>query len=610
MYTIDQGAFNVFSFPLVSGNPHTALKEPNSFVISEKLAKTYFPGKNPVGEVLQKPPSSGEPVTYRITGVMKDIPAQSHFHPDILTSDHADRNEPLRWEAYTSTPLYLRIHENSSIATLEKKLGSLYRKYHFPKDVSIRFQPLTAIHLHSNLEGEFEANSDIRYVYIFSITALFILVIACINFVNLSTARSLHRAREVGVRKVLGANRGQLILQLLGESAILFGLASVMGITLVQILLPGFNHLVGRELALPTSSFSPISFLTLALITCICLVASAYPAIYLSGQQPVFVLKGILKTTTLNARMRKVLVVIQFAVSGVLIMATFVVYHQLYFISNKRLGFNKEQLVVIKNQSWEHKGNSFKQELLRNTGIVNATFNSWHPGKDFGARASMDNPAQPDQELTFYFMDVDTDYLKTMQMELAAGQDFDAKLANESARLDSMQEKARGKEWARILSEKPIIINQTTVKQLGLRNPVGQQLAMPAIQGKVIGVVKDFNSQSLHHQIPAVIIRVRGEGHGGSMVIRLRPENGQATLMHVEKVWKSFFPGRPFEFSFVDQSLERLYQSEQRLRAKYSALCRSWHRHCLPGTFGLATLPPNCESEKSASAKCFRGFPW
>jgi putative ABC transport system permease protein len=582
--------FQIFSFPLISGDVNLVLSEPNTIVISERIARTYFAGKNPVGLVVENAVSYGPAsASYTIIGVMKEIPANTHLQADVIVASKWKPDASLNWNAYRSSPQYILLEKGTKSEDLLQKMDALYKKYAFPENVSIRLQKLTDIHLHSDFEDEFAVTSDVRYMYIFIVAALLILLIGCINFVNLTTARSLHRAREVGVRKVLGAFRSQLIQQFLGESFLLFTIALLMGILLAKLVIPHLSSFVGIPSTTGIFHTYETGLLVLGLILIIGLLAGAYPAFYLSAQNPVFVLKGVLKTSMLNTWMRKILVVLQFTISVVLIIATLVVYNQLHYISTKRLGFDKEQLIIIP-QRMGPKAAAFKQELLRFSGIENVAFSSWNPKQGFGGMSSMDDPKHPGQDITFDFISADYDFINTLGMELVEGRNFSAEHPVDDGRyIDSLSKDAKGDDWMNAISMQSIILNETTVKRLGLQSPVGQQLQLPALQGTVIGVVKDFHGKSLHHEVKPVVISAYAE-YGGNGFIRVRPNNIPAALSYIEKQWKTFFPRQEFEFAFMDDYLQQLYMAEQRLSKLFGVFAFLGISIACLGLFGLATF--------------------
>lgn len=588
--SVDPSALEAFSFPLVSGDPKTVLAEPKGMVISERIATTYFPDEDPIGEVLTLKFGSYEAL-YQITGVMKNIPHNTHLPADMLLSRAEGREDNLNWageRAYSSLPLYLLAAPHTNAVELEEKINLVNRTYLGTENIKLSLQAVPDIHLYSHLERELAPNGDIRYVYIFSVVALLILFIACMNFMNLATARSLQRAKEVGVRKVIGASRSQLMGQFLGESLLTFSLALVLGLLFAEFALPFFNNLIGKSLSL-TGLLSVNAGLTIAgVVLLVCLLAGAYPALYLSALNPVFALKGVLKASTLNARMRKGLVLVQFSISVVLIIATLVVYHQLNFISTVRLGFNQEQLLVIPRQDFGTRLPSLKLELLSHSGVANVASASWYPGTDFGEMSASKDPKSPNQQLQVFFVDVDREFLETLQIELVEGRDFSPRynpvaFPKDTASSQSGAGKPEEKE------EKLIMLNQTAVRRLADTLVVGKNLDLPAVRGNVVGVVRDFHGLSLHHKVPPIVLRYR-EGGGGNLIVRIRPGSIPATVAHLEKTWKGLFPELPLEYFFLDEYLQKLYTSEMRLGKLFLAFASFGIGIACLGLLGLASF--------------------
>ncbi len=325
----DPGFFRVFNLSFIYGNPLTALKENLNIVITEKIAKNYFPGKNPVGEKINSRMYDGSVVVFTISGVIKDIPPSTHFKTDVIIG--SNKIENLNWQAYSSVPQYVLLRNRSVVSSLNSKLTAVYNKYNFPKEIKIQFQPVTSIHLHSNIADEPFANSDIRYIYIFSSSALLILLIACINYVNLTTARSLQRVREVGVRKVLGAGRKQLTIQFICESFLFFFTALPFALLIANLFWPFFTEILNIEVGKNylVSSQNILIILVISIISGI--LSGLYPSLFLSNLQPATILKDWQKTFKVNLGLRKTLIVLQFVISLTLIISTIVIYRQINF---------------------------------------------------------------------------------------------------------------------------------------------------------------------------------------------------------------------------------------------------------------------------------------
>jgi putative ABC transport system permease protein len=585
----DSTVFDVFTLPFALGNPREALNDPRSLVISESVARKYFGNGNPLNRELTL---SGS-VKLRITGVMKDLPAHSHLKINALGSlgsltlwgEEPSRLEDWGWQM---TYTYLLLPEGYDAGRLEAKLPAFLEQYAEPKleggRYEARLQPLKKIHLHSaGLEFDIAQTGDIHYVYAFSAIALFALLIACFNFMNLSTARSARRAKEVGLRKVIGANRSQLVGQFLGESVLLAVLALVIALVLVALALPAFNVWAGKNLSIGTV-FTPLALAgLLATAVAVGLLAGSYPALFLSGFRPVRVMKGDLGLGGRGSySFRQVLVVMQFAVSTALIIATGVVFYQLRYMQQKNLGFAKEQLVFLPMRTGDMQRNyqAIAQELLRHPGVTAATASYGVPGGAF-AGESIRLPGRPDAYTVNMFL-ADHNYIPTMGMQLVAGRNFSRQFATDE--------------------QEAFILNETAVRDLGWGDPVraiGKEIfwetwgaggeADTLKRGRVVGVVKDFHAKSFHQKIEPMVMHIYPGGFN-EFVVRIRPENTAATLGFLRGQWAKLAPEWPFDYQFLDDQFARLYASEQtfgRLFGVFTGL--SIFVACL-GLFGLASF--------------------
>ncbi len=578
--------FKLFNFTFISGNPATALKYPESIVITETVAKKFFAGKNPVGGYLTD--NNGRQKL--ITAVIKDIPASTHINGEVITSLNSSYylKENFNWGAYNSAAQYILLNKDVDAKKVEASFKSIYKKYNFPKGVIIHLQPVTDIHLQSHAQDELMPNSDIKYIYIFSSIAFLILVIACINYINLTTARSLRRAREIGLRKVLGAMKKQLIIQFLTESFLFFLLGTLLAILIAYAVWPYFSAKVTLYQQ-PLPLFD-INLLLIAILICVIggLLSGAYPAFFLSSLQPVKVLKGLSKYG-INISMRKTLVVMQFVISGVLITSTIVVHQQLNYVSNARLGFNKDNLISIPFYTSKNHVDAFKHELNQNSSIHSVTVASWHIGQHYGAMSSMKDEKDSTKLLKFQFVDADLDFIKTLDIQITSGRNFSNSYAADVLRLDSLF-RIPGAMTTDVLASKSIILNQEAVKLLGLKHVEGTVLKLGALQGTVIGTVQDFNGLTLHEKIPAVVIRCSRKVELGQMYIRISPANTHATIAYIENQWKKFYPEYRFDFSFVDDDLQALYTADKRLGALFGIFSMlAIFISCL-GLFGLISL--------------------
>jgi putative ABC transport system permease protein len=565
---VDANIFNVFTLPMISGDPKTALLEPNTVVITESTAKKYFNTTDAVGKTIV----FNEKENFKVTGVIKDVPKQSHFNFDFFVSlesfPDSRSNEWLRSDYNT----YVLLKDAKDYKKLEASFPAFLQKFsgaqmqselgmsiaQFEKNGShfrMNLTALTDIHLKSNRSGELGPNSTTQYVYIFSVIALFILLIACVNFMNLSTARSSNRAREVGVRKVLGSSRKYLIFQFLAESILVTFVATVIAMTAAAAVLPLFNQLSGKEIILTVESLKWLVPSLLLIVLVIGLLAGSYPAFFLSAFQPIDVLKGKLSAGFKGGGLRSFLVVFQFFVSILLIIGTLVIHNQLNFIQTKNLGYNRNQVLVVKNsEELKQQANVFKQELAELPGVKEATMTGFLPTNGWRHTNIYYKDATYDQKKSLFpqSWQIDADYIPTMDMKIAAGRNFSKEMQTDSS---------------------AIIINEAAAKFLGFADPVGKTIYQslggnrkggPNVKEcHIVGVVKDFHFNSLREKIEPIVLTY-GQ-NAGALAIRVSTANITALMAQVKDKWNSLSPGVQIDYSFMDQDFDASYRSEQRI---------------------------------------------
>ena len=579
----DPNFFEVFTIPMIQGDAKTALSEQNSAVITEETAQKFFGHEDAMGKMI----TIGN-AAYMITGVTENMPDNSHFHYDFLLSlitlpIYNGQEWINNWGAYT----YILLQEGSDVQTLEAKFSDMVRKYMAPEvegEVNTSFddfvasgngyryflQPLRDIHLKSSLDQEIEANGNITYVYLFSVISIFVLLIACINFMNLATARSTNRAKEVGVRKTLGSARKQLIAQFLLESTLLSGLALVITLILVWFFLPVFNNISGQQLEINYFGDALILPGLIGLTLLVGFLAGSYPAFFLSSFQPVTVLKRTRSRGSGNTMFRNGLVIFQFTTSIILIIGTLVVNRQIRYMLSKDLGFNKEQVVVIKDAYLlNQQVKAFKQELMTSASVMSVSGSFNFPGAAFDGNVHKPEGASDDKAVSLSVMFADYDFVKTMGMEMIAGRNFSEEYSTDP---------------------NAYILNETAVSLLGLSNPVGSRITDNDRMYMVVGVVKDFHFKSLHHEISPVVYIGNPGDRAGFLSVRIQPENISGTLSFLEQKWGEFSGGQPFNYSFLDDDLAAQYDAEQKTRqisGIFSVL--AVFIGCL-GLFGLAAF--------------------
>jgi putative ABC transport system permease protein len=591
--------FDVFSVPLLRGDRRSVLKAPRTVLLSRTKAQMYFGAVDPVGKMLR----IDNQLEWQVGGVFADIPRASHFHFDLIVSLstlNLDKDPVMTSWLSMNLQTYLLLRPGASARGLQAKLPLLFKTHVGPEIRQIRgvsmeefmanarmklnyfLQPLTDIHLRSNYDaGEFEPNGDITYIFLFASVSLFILILAVINFVNLSTARSISRAREVGLRKVLGSFRLDLIKQFMGESLILCLLASGVAWLLLVALLPFFNSLTAKELALGAMLTPQAIGATLALTLLVSVMAGVYPAFLLSAFRPASILRGQLKDGSGSGRLRRGLVVFQFAVSTVLIIGTIVVFRQMHYIQSKKLGFDREQVLILHNaRRLGTRAETLKQEMQKYPEVVGATLSSYLPvlsASNIIPIARADNP-NPAEARPISQWEIDENYIGTLGMKMAAGRNFSSRAAGDS---------------------RDMIVNQAAVAHFGFKAPLGQTLIraeldpqnpghVVTVRGTIVGVVEDFHYESLRESIaPLVLLHKPG---GDNLAVRIKAGQIEPVVKELKAKWESLAPGEPFEYTFLDERFNGIYKSELRTGRIYgifSAL--AIFIGCL-GLFGLASF--------------------
>ena len=551
MMYADSSFFDVFSFGLLKGDIHTALNGPKKIIVTESAARRYFGNEEPVGKLLRVGTDS---VTYEVTGLMADVPSNSQFKFDFLASFSSlyANQEETYYDANYGTFLLLR--DKGSLATLQAKVTAFMKNEMAGKGATIDFllEPFKRIHLYSEYVG-FEPGTSIVYIYILGGVALLILVIACSTYINLSTARSVERAREVGVRKVIGAGKGQLFWQFIGESFLLCLIAVILSLGVVLVVLPAFNKLSDR--VLPAASlFSPAFLgLSLGIAVVVSLLAGSYPALILAKFQPVKVLKGAFKNTRSGQGLRQSLIVFQFVISVFLIVSTFIMQGQLNYIRNKKLGYDRDHVLVLPvSRKLSPKIDYIKTTLTGNREILSVSHSSESPVSIQGGYNMRNATMSEDQQLAVTACRIDEDFIRTTGLQLVAGEDL-IKQDMRDANLDS----------SKVFH---FILNESAARQLGWtpKEAIGKRMFLDATRpGFVRGVVKDFNFESLHNPIRSLVLFP--DMHSDKLLVRVTGQHMPETIKFLETSWKDLVPYIPFEYHFLDEDYNRIYSSELRL---------------------------------------------
>ena len=588
---VDANFFQVFTLPFVKGDVKTALIEPNTILITQAIANKYFGNEDPVGKTLNLKDKNQ---LFKITGVIADLPVNSHFHFDLFGSMETLPEAKLPTWLASNYHTYLVLQKDYDYKKLEAKLPQVIDKYMGPlikqgmgvslsefrkkgNDVGLFLQPLLDIHLKSDFSNSssLEPSGDIRYVYIFGAIALFMLLIACINFMNLSTAGASKRAKEVGIRKVLGSVKAELITQFLLESIILTFVALVLALLLVKISLPSFNNLSGKALVFDFTNNPLIIIGILSFGLLVSVLAGSYPAFFLSSFKPISVLKGTVIPNRKGISFRSGLVVFQFIISVSLILSTTIVYQQLSYIQSKKLGYDKEQLLVLRNAYLL--GNNaaiLKTQLENDPRVASVTVSAFLPAGPTDTNMSGVYPDEKmEQNRRAIIYQIDAQYIPTMGMQIVLGRNFSKGLTTDSSNVIINETMAKTLGWGK----KAVghIINRFTDNNGGTKSYT------------IVGVVKDFHFKSLHEEI-APLMMVLEESHG--LIIKVKTKDIAGLLATMKTEWQKFNSDEPFTYAFVDELFNKTYLSEQKTGTILSIFAGLTIFIACLGLFGLATF--------------------
>lgn len=584
---VDSNFFSVFTLPMMKGNPKNALAEPKTMVLTKTTAHKYFGEADPIGQSL----TVGDLGLFRVTGVCEDVPSNTHFHYDMFGSFESVRtgDKWLASGAYT----YVKLREGHSLTQVEAISRGFVAKYIAPEikeffgldftefqkkgnRFGFQFQPITDIHLHSDLDDELEANSDAKYVYIFSVIAFFILLLACINFTNLSTAGSASRSKEVGIRKVLGSVRTQLVTQFLTESVLLTFFALVLALVLVFLLLPSFNLLSGKQFTASDLVNGRLLIGAVVSSLVIGLLAGSYPAFVLASFKPITVLKGKLQIGGRSGWLRNALVTTQFVVSIGMIVATIVANRQIQFMQNKKVGFDREQVLVLHDTHvLGAKADAFKAELAKLSSVVKVASAGFlpagHTSQSVDGVQVQDGARTATHRTKGYY--IDEEYLPTLGIGLAQGRNFSKAFSTENS---------------------SVLLNEAAVRTYGFKNPIGQQISTvgDGSEGSkhtytVVGVVKDFHFESMHQHIAPLVIFYGKDNN--QLALRIQTNDIPRLLQKIEQQWKAT-TDNPFAYSFLNERFSKMYQSEQHISQLFGVFAGLAVLIACLGLFGLAAF--------------------
>ncbi|MEP7233469.1 MAG: ABC transporter permease [Ginsengibacter sp.] len=591
VYFADENLFNVFTLDVVKGNPKTALQEPFSVMMTEEVAKKYFGNEDPINKVIR----ANNQFDVKVSGIYKAFPANSFMHPGMLVSFntlkdsvvYGEKNLRTNWgnnSFFTFLELPDHYDPKKMIARfpafLDKRMSGEYGGKQASKFTSLGLQKLTDIHLYSHTDYEAEPNGDISRVYIFSAIALFILLIACINYMNLSTARSALRAKEIGIRKVIGARKKELIFQFLSESVLITWAAILIAFVCLYLTLPWLNNISGQELSLNILMKWQVLLQVFLAPFVVGILSGIYPALFMSSFQPVQTLKGLFKVRGSSISFRKVLVVAQFAISIVLIITTIIVFQQLRYMQETSLGYDKEHLITLPyNNSINTQYETFRNELMRNAGITDVARSSRIPtGRLLDANGASTIAGDSLRPVTadIKYLAADYDFIPTYGVHIVAGRNFSRAYSMDTTNF---------------------ILNEASVKAVGWKSPqdaIGKDFKYGDTKGHVIGVIGDFHFESLRQKIVPIILEnapvTSSDSRFNSLSIKVAGNNIPGALAAVEKIWKKYLPEIPYEYTFLDDRFTQLYQAEQRQGTIFTVFaCIAIFIACL-GLFGLSAF--------------------
>ncbi len=583
IYATDSTVFNIFTHKFLAGDPKTALNAPGSIVLTRKLAQKFFGTTDALGQTLR----TNDTTSYNVTGVMEDVPKNSHLRFNALLSLNSQQRQANDWGGFFVNS-YVTLAKGTDPKTIEGRSPQLYEEHMAPLfermgiKIAYQLQPLTSIHLHSKMDGE--TNGDIGYVYTFSAVAFFMLLLASINYMNLATARSARRAKEVGLRKVMGSVKSALVGQFLSESVLMTALALLVSVIMVKIMLPFFNTVSGKEIEITQLLQPQFLLIALGIVVFTGFVSGSYPAFYLSAFEPAAILKGGTAFRATQGRggsfFRKALVVTQFSVSLVMLICTWIVFQQLDFMQNQDMGYDREQVLTIDyrdNQQPRGRYDDFRRSLLANPNVQKVATAGQFASR-MGGRVMLGVESNAGmKEMAFKPATIDQDYLSTMGMELVAGRDFSEETISDTIN--------------------SVLVNEATVKRMGWKEPLGKKVMFGGLPqdgqeapptAQVVGVVKDFHQQSLYNPIEPLVLfynRALPVTH-----LKIAAKDVDKTMAFIKQKWTETYPDKIFEYSFLDEDFESAYHADVLRGQIFTTFSILTILIACLGLFGLATF--------------------
>lgn len=589
----EPSVWNVLDFKVLEGKPQTFVQGYKNLVVTEKFKKQYFGNEDPVGKTLTNIPEFGKAENYVITGVIKDIPSNSVLRGDVIEiHQFSSFDNILQSKGYGSfTEQYLLLKHGTHAGAFADKANKWLSNYITNKQMnySLYLQPLKDIYLKSTeLSGYSPVQGDIHNVYIFSGFAVLLLVIACINFVNLTTARALKRVQEAGIRKVLGADKTVLVAQFLFESLLFFFISFVLAMVFYSVFLKYVEIYLGHNLTLALQSNVFLLAVTSGVVLIVSILTGIYPAFLISKQNPVSTLKGKISTNIGSNLLRRGLVVLQFTISVVVLVVTVIVQSQLRFMDNKDLGFDKSNLLHLNDISWEGKSNAFKQQVMALSGIEKATITSWYPSSGTGGYMSttIDDPNQKNNKIKAWYINADFDFISTLKLHVNQGRALDPKFSSDAVNVDSLMAKNMDA-LQQAQNNQPVIISSFTAKTLNIKELNNR---IKGIQGIPVGIVNDFNNESLKTDMKPVFITASRSVDYGSMLIRVHSGSEKQVVASIYKIWQKTFPDKVFQYDWIDNLLQDQYKSEHKLQQLFTVFSFLILSLAALGLFGLTTF--------------------